>query len=440
MEPKSIGPNLGSLLGGLFDQVNGTIQQAAEEFKNAGMELEIGAGQQLSIAMDQFKNYYQDELDYTIDKVKKETKDTFDRLNSMVAVFQNKNLEALQDLQVQAQQLANSLPFSSKQPQLSYLKPRYLVIQDLAFSSLVLFKGNFPCSSLPGFEPSLVFKDKTCLLVDSSTQWLTFQVPHSSFEDAIKDKYSYRTGELVVPWDDGWFRSHKVESTYKVGLGALPQQAGKGAVEYIAKNTETHTEHTITDPIEFNGNNWYPEHWHTIYQSVFPKPGWSIDCSKPPKLRVEDKHGRHSQEIVSVSPSQIVYKVSLYCKTGEDIGIVKIQVEFDQYLKQIVDTKRTEEFEMNWKDQKLLEPQGNEVISKVVFDNYIGVHQEFGAPDIDGGTLKVVAEGNGKWKVWAEPPKDLQIASSDLSKAAKEKIATAEKLQHLIKLANVTKG
>lgn len=429
-------------LGGLFDQVNNTIDQAAQAFKNAGMELEIQAGQEIQMAIERAKQLYEKELDNTIDKVSKQAKISFDELDSIVQKFQVATQGDLDKLALQAQQLANSFKFSSKQSQLTSLKPRYLVVGDVAQASLVTFKGNFPCSSTPGFEPSFEFGGRKCVLVDKSTQTLTFQVPHDAF-NVKNDQYTFTTGMLHAPWDDGLIWSNKKECSYQVGLGALPQIAGTGTVEYEAKVTQRHYDHKTTDEVVYNGNKYYPEKWHTVYAHINPKPGWLIDTSKPPILHVRKIHGDnsdHREEIISVSDTDITLKIGLYCKSGEDMGIVGVQVEFDQYLDQVADQKRTETFEVNWKDSRLLEPQGTEVISSVKFDDYKRTHQEFAGPDLTSSVLKIEAEGNGKWKIWAEPPRELQSDPVDMSLAFQKDLETVQRLQHLLKVSNLPKN
>lgn len=219
----------------------------------------------------------------------------------------------------------------------------------------------------------------------------------------------------------------------------MPRQAGMGAVEYTAQVTEHHTAHTLSPEVVINGNTWYPVSWHEDTFVVRPEQGWTIDTSKTPKLLVKHEHGKHSQSIISVSANAIVVHYSTYCGSGKDIGIFRMQVEFDQFLDQTAEKKRIQTFDMNWKDSQLLEPQGNEIITKLVFDDYKGVHQEYGAPDTTMGVLKSQAEGNGKWKIWAEPPKDLTLAAADLSKELKDKLEMVQKLQHLKMIANLPK-
>ena len=335
MDPR-LSLSFGGLIDGLFNRVDKTVNNAVQEAKNALIEAEIETGRELELALDQVKNFYRDQLDYTLDKVNKAAVDAFNRLDTLVQSFEKDIDRKLEEIAANAQQLINSLPFASKQPQLTSVKPRFIVINDLA--SLVVFKGNFPWSAKPGFEPSLTFAGKKCAFVDSSTQSLAFKVPHSAFENDPAEKYSFTTGTLQVPWDEGVLWSSKTEYDYKVGLGALPKLAGKGYVEYVSHSKVRDTQGHSSDHIPINGNEWNKkETWHRDKVYIRPSSGWLIDVSKTPQLRIKHEHGKHNQHISSVSSEQIVVDYEVYADKGKDIGIFYLWVDFEQYQ------ERTEE-------------------------------------------------------------------------------------------------
>ena len=438
MDPKLTGAvslSLGAAFQGLFDQVNSTIQQAASEFKDAAIEAEIEAGREINFAIENAKNAYKDALNETLDKVQSATKIAFDNLKSMVESFQKRNLEELGDLKLRAQQFILSLPFSSKQPQLTTVKPREVVIDDIGRSSLITFQGVFPWSADPKHPPVLNFGERVCPLIDSNTQALTFEVPHRVFGEAKANQYSFVSGKLQVPWNDkGWIFDGWTEFAYQVGLGCLPLLAGTLTAEYLS-NHELHlSQHVVSPEVTYNGNTWYPQKWHEVLESFYPHSGWKIDMTTKPRLIVTHVHGDHRQEILSVTPDRIVVKTSLYCKSGSEIGIVKIKVEFDEVQDQKVQNKRTETFSINWKDSKLLEPKEGETINKVAFDAYTGTHEEFGGPDQSRPVIKISADGSGKWKVWAEIPSDLKARFAALPMAMQSE---REKPQHLLSEENL---
>lgn len=130
----------------------------------------------------------------------------------------------------------------------------------------------------------------------------------------------------------------------------------------------------------------------------------------PPKMHTQHKGGHHGQEIKRYSPDLIVVEVWVNCEDRSAAGRVEIEVEFDQYKDRRENTSRTASFEINWNESKLLEPSRDrdEAISSLIFVDYKGSKQAYGGPNLDG-VLKIAAEGNGKWRIWAEPPKELQL-------------------------------
>ena len=87
----------------------------------------------------------------------------------------------------------------------------------------------------------------------------------------------------------------------------------------------------------------------------------------------------------------------------------------------------------------MLEPGPGEEIGKVGFTDYKGIEFGFGAPDITRSVLKIAAQGNGKWQIWAEAPGDLSLVHEDISEGLKKDLETLRKLAHLQFLANLPK-
>lgn len=423
-------------LDSLFDRVNNTIHQAVGDIKNAAVDVEIQAGAEISRSIEQVKNAYENELEKTVEKISVEAGKSFNALNSIVAIFEKKAIDEMNDLMSQAQQLTNKLPFTSKQPQVRNVNPRYIVINDIAKTTFVTFKGNFFFAGTKEYEPVLNFGKNPCPLVDSTTESLTFQISQKDIIGHSKFAYTFNSGELSIPWDDGWILSHKKISLFRVGIGALPQVAGTGYVEYKSTETIRTEQHTLSPMTLYNGNLYYDggrTHWKEILVPFYPKPGWLINPSVPPVVACQVIHGEvKAPEIIGLSATGFFLKINLYIKDHAKIGQAYINVGFNEYIDQTKHNLRDEIFEMNWRDSKLLEPRGNEVISKVVFENYKGTKQELAAPDISSGTLKAEAALNGKWKIWAEAPKELQISKKDLSLTFNQKLENAHKFKSLL--------
>lgn len=427
----------GGLLDGLWDNVNDTIQQTIDGMQNAGVELLIETGKQIELAIENGKTAYKDCLDDTIEKANQAAKEFFGQLKPMVQRFQNKVIDEMTDLKLEAQQITNTLPFTNKMPQLTTISPRYFVIGDVDKVSRITFKGNFPWSATKGYEPKLSFKDKECFIFNTTTQELVFDIPNSVFNKDNKEQFSCESGTLELFGDDGWIFSHKVESVYKIGIGALPQIAGTVVVDYIDKETERVTQPKSSPTFFFDGNDYYPDHWHLVPQEIYPDADWKVDVTSPPVLNTEHVHGTHQQWIDSVTQDKIIVMVKLYCKDGHDIGKVRIRVDFTQWQYKSTENHRTETFQVNWKDDELLQPKPHEDIDWASFTAFDGSVQKFASPDIsDRSVLKISGEGNGVWKIWAEPPKDGQ-AKKKLSDVKEVKLNTVNSASSNVSDRNV---
>lgn len=438
MDPLS--KTLGKAFEGLFDQVDSTILNAVNAAKKAGLELEMEAGRQIGMAIENAKNAYEDSLEITVDKVSKEVKAVFDQLESMVQTFQKETLDEIQNLKVKAHELVEKLPFASKQPRLSRVSPQYVVIDSVARNALVTFEGDFSWVAETGYTPTLSFKDRRCFLFKSTTQQLTFEVPKEVFQAPNNSKYSYVSGNLQVPWWHSWLvvLGSKKTSNFRVGFGALPLSPGKITVEYESQRTENITQIRKTPKKPYNGNDWYPEHWHEIIEHYYPSPGWKIDISHMPELIAQHKHGKHNQKIKGYTANDITLEVNLYCKHGSDIGVVDIEIQFQEIKQQTVKEIRIEDVNLNWGDSVVLQPKDGEVISRLIFDSYNGKHQEFSAPDMLSSVLKVKSEGNGKWKLTAEIPKDVGLTLATTAIDSSEKKVEEDKKEPHGTLVEVT--
>lgn len=428
--------SLGALFGQLSNSITNAIDRAAQSVKNAGVELEIAAGRQLSLAVENAKNVYESELNKTIDKVSTKAKATFDGLNSMVQQFEQATGAKLSEIEQQALVISNNLPFAKHMPQLIDVTPAYIVIDELANHTLIMFKGNFYWSASKGYEPSLSFNGQPGKLVDSKTDCLTFLVSQAVFSQANPNQYSYQTGDLIVPWNDGWILNHKVQCLYKVGISALPRIAGTGTVTYLSHQTKRLENPRTSGPVAYNGNEWYgKETWHTAWQYCYPTPGCQIDISRTPVLTVNRQHGdgsRLSAQIVSTSYNEITVKVIVYCGSGHDMGIGTVKVDFFEFKDVPSNNTRQDSFALNWKDSQLLQPHPEETISNVVFDDYHGVHSEYSQPEL-GQVLQISADLNGIWKIWAKPPQNLLLTGEKLSASVREKVETVRTMTLLNK-------
>ena len=407
---------LGGLLDGLFNRVDLSIKDAINSAESAGIDIVIEAGRELELAIESAKNAYEDSLNLTIDKVEAAVKETFDQLNTLVTKFETQAIDAMNDLEARAQQIVNTLPGADRQPQLINIQPRYIVLSGSVEEVWVKFYGNFVDAATVGYEPSLAFNTSMCPLRENTTQRLIFAVTPQLITPSDPSKYNYTTGILSIPWkNSGILSSSQDIATFKIGFGTLPLYPAKSIiVEYASVVTNHVVVQKLSPNFSENGNRWYPEHWHTIYEHIYPAYGWKIEQSKTPSINMVIEHGGNQNVqwgIESCSPAEIVVKISLYCGSGHDMGICHFNVTYWESQDQKQSTLRQETIDgLKWGDVKLLTPKDNEVISKLTVVTYDGKTLEFGGPDLSH-FFKVAAEGSS-WKIWADTPNDIESEAS----------------------------
>lgn len=198
-------PIVSKLLDDMMDRVQTRLDAVINNAEGALLEVEMEAGRQIALAIENTKNAYVEMLDKTVDKVDKAVADSLSRIDGMIQDFQSRNTEFLEEATKKVQQFINTLPFSNLMPQLTTFKPRNVVVGGQP-DQILTFSENFPYSADPKFPPALAFGEKKFSVVGSTTQEFQFSVPISDIFPAKEDsnifQFSYKTGELQVPWDN----------------------------------------------------------------------------------------------------------------------------------------------------------------------------------------------------------------------------------------------
>ena len=439
MDPRltsSIRVSLGTALQSFSTQVNGVIRTAAEECKTETLEAEMEAVRAIQIALETIKNVCKEDLDKNVSDLEPTKITAFDLIKGIVENFRERNPEKLQSLKNRAERFVVTQSTDPRWPQLHGLERREVVIDDLARSSLIALPVAFPLSADRKHLAALSFGERVCPLVHCTSQTLIFEVPHSFLGEVPANRYADVPIKLHLPWNTGEWRNGIRGFDYHLGLGCLRLIAGILNIEYLLKK-DLHLEKQLSKEIVCNGLQWSPQTSHEVVEAIYPPSGWQIDTTKPPKLIISEGKGDHKEVVENVTPEKFDVKTTVSCR-GTNMGSVKFKVEYWIVKDQTEDHKRTETCSLNWKDAKLLEPREGETISKVTFVDTNKVSEVFDTPDQSRALVKIAAEENGKWKVWAVLPDDLKTKFAALPKAMQEEkdkpqfLLTEENLERVI--------
>ncbi len=395
-------PIIGSILDGLMDRVNNSIQQVINSATSGVLSMEVEAGRQVANAIQNAKEAYADSLDKTTQDVNKLVTDTLGKLTNMVLLVETDVKSQLAQVAADAQQLVLSLPFSKQNPQLTSIAPQYVVISTQNDTVLVKFSGVFPWSADSRYPTTFTLNGQACPIFQNTTQVLMYRAPVGAFTNTSIDKCAYVMGNLQVKWSNGWMWPFERTNTaqYNTGLAVLPLSPGKitayymsGGFNRVPKDFQT----VCTRSAENYPRP--PTGWLKIPVTVPPELGWHIDTSVTPTLALDPaghiNHGNHTEQIISYDENSIQIEVGLQNNgVGQYVGVSQFFVNFREYQDQPLSNIRSEPVVLRWGDSIMLQPRVGETVWKVNFVCFDGTSNDFGPADIGNKYLQLINENN----------------------------------------------
>lgn len=422
-------PLVNAFLGGLMDDVENTMNSIIQNAENATINVEMEAGRQLAMAIQNAKNAYQESLQMTVDKVETAIQDRLKQLDGMVQTFQAKNMDFIKKMAQDVQIFINSLPFSKLNPQLKEASPKYVVVDSTSPNLRVNFSGNFPCSADPKYPPTLTFNNKPFMKIDSTTLSFTFEgsvdalFPNST--NSPTDKYAYSVGKLEIPWDNTenlpWYKralGYTDTKTYEYNIleNALPLSPGRITAIYTSsQNGDPIRKRYVSDTISENASHAYQKGrcgYSDVHRFTFnPDPGFKVILGTQ-VLRVHPgAHGNHHEFIDGVSEMGVNARIEMDVCSGKHMGIIDFHVEFDEIKPTTVEKIQQVPVNLKWGESQVLpiKDANNGRLIKVVFTSFDGLNNEFGTnTDLSNRFIKIYNQGDSL-KLEAPPPADIAL-------------------------------
>jgi hypothetical protein len=401
---------VGVVLSGLLDQVGGLIDQA----KNAGNSLQMEAGREVYLALQNAQNAYAQSLNLTVSTAGGEVTKQIGQLTSLVNDVQNNTFGSLTQLTTRTQTIVNSLPFRQHQPQVERITPTFIAPRLAAQSVPVRYEGNFEFASDPSFAPILKLHAKQIPLGTNTTQKLTFELPRNELgigNNPAVDSVHFVHGTLEIPWNESiWMglRHRRHQDTYKTLIGVLPSSPGAISVMHFVPREVIETRAFNSTTFELCsirecGNN---DHLDVPF-AVAPDAGWSV-VRNTSHFDKSWNEGDNSNSFVSDDGGQVVYKVStVHHGAFGTSGKVRFSIGFNESRAHTVTDTVTEVINdsgrttLHWGEQRTY-PFATGTY-KVVFDAFDKAHFEFQAPDNGNPFLKVRDQGGSLVLVSADP-------------------------------------
>jgi uncharacterized protein YxeA len=216
------------------DRATQLIQQAQQ----TGLVLEVNAGSQALVVINQAKAAYASALASTSQTLSAQQQQLISSLNGTLDNIQN---HILNNLTANLQQIVNTIPLSRKFPQLTSFDGTILSPSlNTGNSVLVTLNGNFLDIGNKNFDAYLKIGANSYKNSTKTTQQITFQIPSSVFT-FVTTKVGYQSFSVEIPYKKGLLGSKKI-ALYNLNFILLPNNPGTYQL-FITKATDvTHSE------------------------------------------------------------------------------------------------------------------------------------------------------------------------------------------------------
>lgn len=402
------GLTLGAFLNKALDQVDQEIRDA----QNAGNAVEIEAGRETALAIQNAQNAYADSLDKTAKDLNQSVLTTVGQLQDLTNAVSKDTSLTVKDATTRVQTIANSLPFAGKEPQVTSVRPPYVVPKDDApLNDLeIIFEGNFPNSSLAGYAAYLKVGGRT-FKGENQTGRLRFLVPQGAlFADTANRASGLQLAHvsLVTPWQqDKFFGLIKArrEDHFDVLIGSLPATPGTISVIHTVTGSVPVVKDFCGGPFhqastkEASNNDDKDHHW-----LVTPESGWHVvrNTSHAKMRSIQGDVGLPS--LISDDGDRVVYTATTIHHGFGSAGSMDFSICFKETQDQATIHADTQLVPLKWGDSKVFDYAAGSW--KVSFIDFTGKSTEFSGPD-NKDPFITISEPGGKLSIKASDPDSL---------------------------------
>jgi len=403
----------GVVLGNLLNQFFSDAQQTIERARREGQYLAMEAGIQLRQTVESARIAYADSLTLTMDRVDATIQRTMGQLQTVVQGALAQQAAMQTNLAAQVQQIANTLPFRNEDPQLTSVRPRYVLRMD--DSDVVFrFQGNFLHVQRQGYEPTLRFLGVEHAATQTTTQQLEFRIPPSRIFDPATTSgariITFTEGTLKIPYPSGRIISSRAEANFTITIGALPGIPGSISLSFRITR-RVRTERTRDFPVNLHSDD---RHTHKDVEfTATPAPGYKIDINTAQITR-GSKWGAYSgPDWVIKDESRLVCRATTEWNEAFGIkmkpGMIDCSMTFREWREDDIPETVTETVNLRWGDTRAFIPGSDHKTGsdgqswrtdsqgwKISFDAFDSSHNDFVGTDTTSSPyLRVEAQGNG---------------------------------------------
>jgi len=449
---------IGKLLDGFQSTVNGIVNNAANQAANVATRALITAGNQTSVVITQTRDAYISSLGETAGAINETAVKVFADLENMVNGLAKTTDETLQKTLGDAEAIVRLLPFTGTQIFVSGYSPHFFVpdADQVARTTPIKFKGNFPYSTSVTFSAKLTINGVTHALFNGSDKELEFRVkPSEIFKQtlvpqqaappstalakpivderfieafkkgtllqefpeekfiqgskrtvigSVQSNMSVHQGELELSYKPHFYNWTSVVK-YPVGLTQLPESAGQLAVHY--KSTAI-----VRDVLPITHNGLYfdaPKGSGTVLKTdviVPTMPGFTLVTADPgrPVFQTTWYKGSSTADIVTL-PTQATLMITLFA-AKKDTSVTGNFLALQERHRKSGAPFESEQKMVDWDAPMAIELPDSAEYAKIDYQSSDGGLRQYVAPFKSDAYLQFTQGANGSWSVIADPARN----------------------------------
>jgi hypothetical protein len=407
------------LIDHVFDRIQETIAKKrveedafADSVYRKTLSLEMEAGLQVRLAIENCKNAYADSLDLTIDKLSSEMQTTLEMIKQLVDDLMTPQVEVLEGVADRVENLIMRLPLVDKSPSVLRSTPRFIAPSTVNNVVLVRFFGHFPKDQ--NIKATFTMDGHT-FSAEGGVKEILCKVPSKHFypnDEQLLSRSSLVEGELVLTRDVGWLFSSIITNKYKIWIVRLPSSPGEVSVEYVKKTSIPKTKPFVSQ--EFFQSSGEKGGGLTILNreyAVHAEDGWEVLKGSSRLIEIEKRPKHYLYSFVRDDKEKVIYQVTTtHVPKKGDSGQIRFKIEFTQ--QKMVETEQpiSEPLSLKWKETKVID-ETDRKLKKVVFTAFDGTRYEMAGASSNNPFIKIRNQ-RGQLVLEVVAPESLSFFSS----------------------------
>ncbi len=330
----------------LVDDLSKKVDNRIDEITKKGQIFLVELGNQLKIAIENFKIDYETALDQRFNQIDRLAHEKIGELNEMIEEFDRGHETSISQRCEKIKHWMNGLPSA---PLVTAVTPLFVVINDEDDedkSISVEFTGNFPPRKQGLPPPTLIVNepDVKVTLTKESEKSLKFSVPILGF-CCENDTISPNIGELQISRIGK--NQETLRNTYSVTILTLPFDPGTLEITYQMKREERIVRSRTSVPLIQDSSQKAEFKSITHPYHFKPGPGWKI-VPGTTKFVTNGSKGNFNLVCIKDDEESVIWELFTKSVSKGPSGEVNFSITFDEYQIVKKDEQERRLVELEW--------------------------------------------------------------------------------------------